>query len=353
MKRVVLSCLMLLLTAAAAHAQEQAEAGAGGAQRPKAVLEKMEGSKKEAAANATKRTTGDASDKVHKLSVVEVEDARNESGASSIGGQTLRTLPSYSGSITEALKGMSNVQFSNDMLSSHTGGEIKPPRISIAGADPWENSYMIDGMSITNRLNPNGMQDDSAHTSTMLSGADQTIFYDVRLLENINVYTNNIPAKYSGFTGGVVDSRLRDPKMDEWHFEVEGRHTRSKWFSLRGVDENSDSAESQPRFNVNTLSTIAEGLVNDNVGVLLGASRKYSTIPLKRKDNDGNVTDDDQHRISDNFFAKLLLRPNDDMTLLEMALCGLSRVITVTTPVTCGPLYLIDTAGLFSISREI
>jgi hypothetical protein len=317
MKKLLLGCMLLLLMsgalpASAAEAEQKGDPAAG--DRPENAVQ-LEPARKNGgpAANATGPAAHNGT--VYRLAPVDVQEETRETGRATIGGKALRSMPSHTGSLTEALKGMPNVQFSNDMISGQTAGEIAPPRISISGAKPYENNFMIDGMSITNRINPSGLGDSASQNDLTVGGGDQTLFYDTQLLDNITVYTSNIPASFGGFVGGVVDGELRDPKMDEWHFSVTGKHTRSKWFTLRGVDENSEKPSSQPRFSINTVSATAEGPVSDTAGLLLAVSRKHSVIPLKREENDGTINDGDQHRISDNFMAKMVMRPSDDLTL--------------------------------------
>lgn len=268
--------------------------------------------------NATKTEaspSGTTNDGVHRLDTVEVEGQRKESGTASISGKELHSLPSHSGSITEALKGMPNVQFSNEEISSRTGGEIRPPRISIAGAKPYENNFLIDGLSVTNTLNPNGLNGDegsASYNDMTVNGADQTIFYDTSLVDSITVHTSNVPAKYGSFVGGVVDAKLIDPRKDRWHGVFTGRHTRSKWDNLRGVDINSEEADNQARFNITSMSATLDGPVTDNASLLLSVSQKKSIIPLLLEENDGTKHDKDQWRISENYFAKMTFTPSED-----------------------------------------
>lgn len=260
----------------------------------------------------------DQDDLIYQFDPVKVLGERHLSGKATIGGDELQSLPSRTGSITEAIKGFSNVQFSNEETSSLTGGEIRPPRISIAGAKPYENNFLIDGMSVSNTLNPNGLDADGdsiAPNDLDVNGADQTIFYDSSLVDTVTVYSNNVPAKYGRFVGGVVDAKLVDPRLDRWHAVFSGGHTRSEWFDLRGVDEESTSSANQPRFRSYALSASADGPLSGNTALLVAASQRRSVIPLKRDKPDDSTYDDDQKRSSENFFAKLLVIPGADLKL--------------------------------------
>lgn len=261
---------------------------------------------------------------VYTLDKLEVEDERKESGKAVIDSEALKLMPTRSGSITEALKGQSNVQFDYNSNASGKGGEIRPPRVSISGARPYENNYMIDGSSVTNNLNPSGLKDDDniQPNDTVVQGGDQTIFYDADMLDSIEVYTSNIPAKYGQFVGGVVDASLREPASDEWHFMLKGMNSSDQWAHIRNKNGDSQTSEDQTEWNVWDLSFRAEGPVNDKLSIMSAYSRKDSTIPLKRIDRNGTydksddtLREDDQERINENYFLKTVYKPTDRLTI--------------------------------------
>ena len=255
---------------------------------------------------------------VYRFEAVKVVADRLQAGRTTIEVPELESLPSRTGSVTEALKVVPNVQFSNEETSSFTAGEIRPPRVSIAGAKPYESNFLIDGMSVSNTLNPNGLGADGDSVSPGqldVNGADQTIFYDTSLVDSVTVYSSNVPAKYGAFVGGVVDAELKDPRTDRWHGLLSGRYTRSEWFDLRGVDDESESSAMQPRFRQHALQAAVDGPIGENASLLLSASKRWSVIPMVLEENDGSFTDKDQYRSNENFFAKLLYTPRNDLEL--------------------------------------
>lgn len=307
----IIFCAMFLTPYAAAAAggsepaSQEKDASSSGS-----VLAPGEGS---AAAQGRDADTGNGT--VYRLEPLRVVAERLETGKAVIGGQELQTMPSRTGSITEALKVVPNVQFSNEESSSLTLGEIAPPRVSISGAKPYENNILIDGLSVSNTLDPSGLDkygDVPSWTNLDVGGADQDIFYDSRLLDSVTVYTSNVPVKYGNFIGGVVDAETRMPRTDRWHALVEGRHARSEWYELRGVDEKSDSSENQPRFRTHNVLATVDGPVTDSLALLFAYSGRWSDIPL-RYEEDGGYSDRVQHRNSENFFAKALLEPSSDL----------------------------------------
>jgi len=257
-------------------------------------------------------------DIVYHLDPVNVLAEKHQAGTASIKGRELQSMPSHTGAITEALKGQSNVQFSNEETSGLTAGEIRPPRVSIAGARPYETNYLIDGLSVSNTLNPTGLDKDgdSVLPSRLdVGGADQTIFYDSSLIDSVTVYSSNVPVKYGNFVGGVVDAELADPRTDRWHAVFTNRHTRSEWFDMRGTDDESVSSANQPRFRSNSLFASTDGPVTDKLALLFATSKRWSVIPLQIEENDGSFSDQDQYRSNENFFAKTLYTPSGDVKL--------------------------------------
>lgn len=255
---------------------------------------------------------------VYQLQAVNVLADKHEAGKETITGQELSSLPSHTGSVTEAVKGFSNVQFSNAEISSLTGGEIRPPRVSISGAKPYENNFLIDGMSVSNTLNPSGLDQngDSVNWNNLVvHGADQTIFYDSSLVDSVTVYSSNVPVKYGNFLGGLVSAELVNPRTDRWHGVFRARHTRSEWFNLRSVDDESETSDNQARFRADSLFASVDGPVGEKLALLFAVTRNWSVIPLQFKENDGTFSDKKQRRSNENFFGKLLFTPSSDLQL--------------------------------------
>lgn len=306
MRGYALVCLVLFSLATAGYA--------GGAICPAGKVAPPPAGNSAAQGNAT-RTGGPG---VYQLAPVHVVGERNEAGKVVVSGRELHSRPSHTGSITEAVKGSSNVQFSNDDISSLKGGEIRPPRVSISGAKPYENNFLVDGMSVSNTLNPSGLDgngDTVSWNDLVVHGADQSIFYDSSLVDSVTVYSSNVPVKYGNFLGGVVSAQLVDPRTDRWHGEFKARHTRSEWHDLRGVDDASETSDNQPRFRADSLFASVDGPVGDKLALLFAVSRNQSVIPLQYKDSDGTYSEKKQRRGSENFFAKMLLTPSRDLRL--------------------------------------
>lgn len=243
-------------------------------------------------------------------------------GEQVIDRQMIENLPSGNGDITSLLRNNPNVQFDNNQLSSKTPGEIAPADISINGARPWQNLFVVDGMSMNNDLDPGNSNDDFDE----LPGRSQGMALDTDLLENIKVYDSNVPVEFGGFNGGVVEANTRDPKKD-FHGKLSVQMSRSEWtrYHLNEDDPDLESFKagfgnsSQPDFKKVITRATLEGHLTDNFGLLGSFSRKDSTIPtrvfaISNQTETANAAETQTRRI-DNYFLKAAWQINDDWKL--------------------------------------
>nr|WP_320050363.1 TonB-dependent receptor plug domain-containing protein [uncultured Desulfuromonas sp.] len=241
-------------------------------------------------------------------------------GQTVLSAETLQALPQGDGAITNLLKVLPGIQFSETDNSSLTGGEILPSEISISGGRVYDNSFLIDGLGNNSLLDPTS---DNPASSTDVPGHSQQLFLDSSLVDSITVYRSNISARYSGFTGGVIDVETRDPS-ETFGGEVSLRSTRSEWTSFHVDPEyeedfySSKEADMQPKFRKYYGNASVDVPLNEKMGLLLAYSKSYSQIPLYNFDEEHS-----QHRVLENYFAKYVYTPSDDTTL---------RVTFISTP---------------------
>jgi hypothetical protein len=149
-----------------------------------------------------------------------------------------------------------------------------------------------------------------------MSGEAQSIFLDTSLVGAITTYTEAISAEYGGFTGGVIDAKLRDAHSDRWHFLAKYRYTKDDWAKYhltddqKGIDK-STSSDYQPEFNKYEYAISADGPVGDHLGLMFSYGRQHSKIPLWSQ-YDINKTDGTtykerrtQYRNNENYLVKL------------------------------------------------
>ncbi len=219
----------------------------------------------------------------------------------------IEKLPSRNGNVTELLKNVPGVQFSESANNSKTGGEIKPPEISISGGRTADNIYIFDGISISSKLDPDFTV---VSNRDNIPGHSQRVFLLDHLVEEVSVLRSNIPASYGNFSGGVVEAKSIDPEPVVTG-EISFRMTRSEWgkFFIDSENKeeffNSNSADNQPEFIKYESSATLHLPINNEMGLLFDYSRLWSEIPLNNFDRENN-----QKRRNENFFLKFVATPD-------------------------------------------
>lgn len=225
--------------------------------------------------------------------------------------QMIRTMPAINGDLTSQLKLNPNIQYDDSQLSSNTAGEIAPAQISIHGSKPYQNELLLDGVSINNDLDPGNKV--ATNDPSRIPGASQSLAIDSSILCAVEVRDSNVSAEYGRFTGGVVDATIC-PARKRFGGNVSVGYTSSDWTKLlidenrREAFENSTDASNQPRFKKWTYKGTLEMRPTEEFGLVLGAVRQRSEIPLRRftTANDGSSESQEvtQQRIQDTFLLK-------------------------------------------------
>jgi len=258
--------------------------------------------------NADNSQTDTAGSVPYVMPVIHVEAARIEptAGMTIIDKEMIESLPSSDGNLTDLLKTVPSIQFSEDYENSKTGGEIRPAEISIAGGRPEDNNYLLDGTSNNSLLDPTYS---NISNESNIPGHSQEMFILDHLIESIKVLRANIPVRYGGFSGGVVDTKTIDPAT-VFGGSISYNMTRSTWgkFHISPDDQedfyNSTSAENQPNFTKYSYNTTVNFPLNEKTGILFDYARLHSKIPLHLFDNKKI-----QYRNNENIFLKFVSTP--------------------------------------------
>lgn len=243
-----------------------------------------------------------------------------------ITSEEIRTNTIGNGNVTDLLKTLPAVQMSNGGISGNQQGEIKPAKMTIHGANSYQNNFMLDGVSFNNDFDPSSAN--NGVTATTIESSEQGYYIDSRLIDNIKVYDNNIPVEYGNFTGGVVDITSK-----RWRYNNGGSvfysTTRSAWnkvhydhrvnFSTANND-NSRPSRFQPHYKKNSFGGWFESGITDSLGIVFSASHRESDISAikfhglsPKLDHNNNIAITNkpyqgfknQTRDSDNFSSKL------------------------------------------------
>lgn len=227
--------------------------------------------------------------------------------------EQIKKIPTRNGSVTELLKTNPNVQFANSADNSNTPGEISPENVSFHGEKFYQNNYMIDGLSNNNTINPgaNGGEltsnPDGYSPTDLPAGGAQSFWINSELVEQLEVFDSNVSAKYGDFSGGVVDSKLKDPKLDRPSGKISYRTTRASWTSYHvdeNISEDYDTATNlyyQPKFTKNFYSVTVNQPLSDKAGFIFAYNRQESTIPYYHAYLDQWT---DQKRIAETYLLK-------------------------------------------------
>ena len=132
----------------------------------------------------------------------------NAQGSYGINRKMIEDYRFGNGNLNDVLGIIPGVQYSEDSFSAEQISNIKPAEVSISGAQGYQSGYLIDGVSNNSRLSTgNAIADQNLLQD--VSGHSQASFINVDLLESIEVYDSNIPAKYGQFSGGLVEANTR------------------------------------------------------------------------------------------------------------------------------------------------
>ncbi|MBA5235756.1 TonB-dependent receptor [Pectobacterium aroidearum] len=234
-------------------------------------------------------------------------------GTQIINAEQIKKMPTGNGSIPELLRNNPAVQFSNTANSSNTLGELAPENVSFHGEKFYNNNFMIDGLSNNNNINPGANKgvlsgDPDGYNATDLpAGGTQSFWINSELIESLEVFDSNISAKYGDFTGGVVDAKLMDPKLDKASGKVSYRTTSDSWTSYHidsNISEEFYSATNlyyQPKFKKQFYSATFNQPLSDKAGFIFAYNRQQSDIPYYQQ---YLQTWKDQERISETYLLK-------------------------------------------------
>lgn len=245
----------------------------------------------------------------------------NDVGKTIYTKEDLEKTPNSQKTISEFLKLNSNVQFSNIDKAAGSQAEIHSNDISIHGALPYNNAFLINGMNINNDINPFDNNTD-INSPTALSGSSQAVTLNTDLLCNLEVLDSNVSAQYGKFTGGVISATTCAPKttVGKIHGTLNYDYTTSDWYRFNyinqsEVDDFEDPAETsaQKDFVQQGFSLSTYGRLTENLGVNLGVSQRKSDISSNSQLADSRPYNEE--RKSTNINAEIFYNPSDDLEI--------------------------------------
>ncbi|WP_411360617.1 hypothetical protein [Pseudidiomarina sp. YC-516-91] len=210
------------------------------------------------------------------------------SGEYNLSRDYLDGLPHGNGNITDLLLTLPGVQGSESALNAEAQSEIRSQLLSISGAQPWQTGFYFDGVNNNSRLDP-AASDASPAQVNDVQGHPQATFINQSLVDNVTVYDSNVPAKFGGFSGGVVDVQARRNMPSDASLNLSYRGSESSWNRYRVIDERqlngqegADDSDAEtfatPEFSKRTLSLSGTAPIGDDYALDFALSRTTSTV---------------------------------------------------------------------------
>ena len=111
--------------------------------------------------------------------------------------------------LTSLISNHPAVRLDPSMSNSGNRGSLAPEAFSVHGESPFQNQYLIDGISGTNSINPQETQ--TGLQAGRVPGFAQAYNIDTDLIDQVQVYDSRVPVEFGKFQGGVVDARIKTP----------------------------------------------------------------------------------------------------------------------------------------------
>ncbi len=237
------------------------------------------------------------------LEVIEVKGfrlnpmSRNAQGRYILDGDLIKDYRFGNGNLNDILGLLPGVQYGESALDSANASNIKPSEVSISGAQGYQSSYNIDGVNNNSRLSTGNAEADR-NLLQDVSGHSQSTFINLDLLDSIEVYDSNIPAKYGQFSGGLVNAHTKNASSEP-HFGLTYRQTSTQWSKFHVIKGPSQAGSREvllPEFNKQSLNlylttplSADSGLVAQIQLLKSDETRNQLGKLRKQRQNNGNM----------------------------------------------------------------
>ena len=182
------------------------------------------------------------------------------------------------GNLNDILAILPGVQYSDQTRAEDQLTSIVPDEVSISGAQGHHSGYNIDGISNNSRLSTGNAQVDE-NLRQDINTHSQASFINLSLVDTIEVYDSNIPAKYGQFSGGLVNVTTKKPSIEP-SFGIGYRTTGdgfSKQIHVVGPENEASSRLYRPSFDKIEADIYYSGPITDHSGIVLQAQFLEST----------------------------------------------------------------------------
>lgn len=141
------------------------------------------------------------------MPTVQVQGERSE--ARVYDREEMDATPEGNRDLTSLISDHPAVRLDPSISNNGNHGSLAPQAFSIHGESPYQNQFLIDGISGTNAINPQESQL-GLQVGRVPSFA-QAYNIDTDLIDQVQVYDSRVPVEFGKFQGGVVDARIKTP----------------------------------------------------------------------------------------------------------------------------------------------
>lgn len=241
-------------------------------------------------AEAVQDSTQLANTSVQLATIIVEANENSEVGTTTYTAEQLKNMPNGKKTIAEFLRQNPSVQFSRDALAGSNQASLAPEKISINGAQFYDNKFVVNGVNTSNTLDPVGESSDASFNG--VPSQAQTANINTDLLCELEVIDSNASAEHGEFQGGIISAKTCAPKstIGEIHGSVNLDYTTSAWSRFNFVDE-AEELDSEQLENFSTdqyhrdydifgVSASLYGNLTEKWGLSLNTGLRQSTIPV-------------------------------------------------------------------------
>lgn len=195
--------------------------------------------------------------------------SNQSTGSYTLDQQLIEDYQFGNGNLNDILGLLPGVQYSEGSYSAEQASNIRPAEVSLSGSEGYQSGYFIDGMNNNSRLSTGNASLDK-NLLQDVSGHSQASFINLQLLEEIEVYDSNIPAKYGQFSGGVVTVKTKRAG-DSPSWSLSYRQTSDNFVTYNqfyAPDFSGEETIYQPSFSKQDMSASFSTPIGDNAGIL-------------------------------------------------------------------------------------
>lgn len=203
-----------------------------------------------------------------------------DSGTTVMGEEVVNTENRGDINTTELLKMQPFVQMDINRrdVSRESVQNLRPSNFTISGGNYYNNNIMVNGVPVNSIMDVTG--DSPFHYNEVSGQTAQSLYIDPSLIGEVVVHDSNVSAEYGGFTGGVVEFNVRQPK-DVFSVSVKAGYQSDSFVDYRLADKEEldlSTLEREPAFSKYRTSVSVDVPVNERLKFLAAYTRAESSV---------------------------------------------------------------------------